>query len=128
VLVHLPHGHKAPLVRDALIEQTASIPPQLRKTLTWDRGRELFLHQQISAATGFDIYFCDAHAPWQRPSNENTNGLLRQYFPKSTDLSVHTAADLHTVATRLNNRPRMVLGDQTPTEIMRQLQPTAPVH
>jgi IS30 family transposase len=125
VLVHLPRGHKAPFVRDALIDHLQLIPHRLRKTLTWDRGRELFLHEQISIATGCDIYFCDPHAPWQRPSNENTNGLLRQYFPKSSDLTIHSTSDLQAVARRLNNRPRLVLGDRTPTEVMTQLLSTS---
>jgi IS30 family transposase len=125
VLVHLPHGHKAPFVRNALIQHLQVIPHRLRKTLTWDRGRELFLHEQISTATGCDIYFCDPHAPWQRPTNENTNGLLRQYFPKSSDLTIHSASDLQAVAHRLNNRPRLVLGDRTPAEVMTQLLSTS---
>jgi IS30 family transposase len=118
-LIHLPEGWKAPQVRNALITQTADIPPWLRKTLTWDQGRELTLHQDIEALTGFRIYFCDPHSPWQRATNENTNGLLREYFPKGSDLSTHSAADLRAVARQLNNRPRMILGDQTPAEAMR---------
>ncbi|MPY51094.1 IS30 family transposase [Streptomyces acidicola] len=119
-LIHLPHGWKAPQVRNALITQTAHIPPQLRRTLTWDQGRELTLHEDIEALTGFRIYFCDPHSPWQRGTNENTNGLLRQYFPKGTNLSVHTARDLREVAHQLNRRPRLVLGDRTPAEVMRE--------
>ena len=118
-LIHLPDGWKAPQVRNALIAQTASIPQQLRKTLTWDQGREMSLHEDTAALTGFRIYFCDPHSPWQRGTNENTNGLLRQYFPKGTDLSVHSAHDLRTVADELNRRPRLVLGDKTPIEAMR---------
>jgi transposase, IS30 family len=121
LLVHLPCGYKAPQLRDAMISTWASIPPQLRKTLTWDQGREMAMHEQIEAATGTLIYFCDPHSPWQRPTNENTNGLLRQYFPKHTDLSVHTAGDLRTVARQLNQRPRIVLGDRTPDEVMKHL-------
>jgi IS30 family transposase len=120
VLVHLPGGYKAPQLRDAMITQTSVIPASMRKTLTWDQGRELVLHEEISAATGFDIFFCDPHSPWQRGLNENTNGLLRQYFPKSTDLSVHTAHDLRRVATELNRRPRAGLGDRTPADVMRE--------
>ncbi|PZH13156.1 IS30 family transposase [Streptomyces sp. NTH33] len=118
-LIHLPEGWKAPQVRNALVTQTAHIPSQLRKTLTWDQGRELTLHEEIEALTGFRIYFCDPHSPWQRGTNENTNGLLRQYFPKGSDLSVHTARDLREVARQLNRRPRLVLGDRTPAEAMR---------
>jgi transposase, IS30 family len=121
VLVHLPDGYKAPQLRDALTAQTRVIPGTWRKTLTWDQGREMAMHEQTSAATGFGIYFCDPHSPWQRGLNENTNGLIRQYFPKHTDLSVHTAQDLQRVATELNQRPRLILGDKTPEEAMRTL-------
>jgi IS30 family transposase len=120
VLIHLPRGHKAPQMRDALIAQTAHLPAAMRRTLTWDQGREMSMHAQTSAATGFDIYFCDPHSPWQRGSNENMNGLLRQYFPKHTDLSGYTACDLRAVARQLNNRPRLVLDDATPREAMRR--------
>ncbi|MBT2478981.1 IS30 family transposase [Streptomyces sp. ISL-94] len=119
-LIHLPHGWKAPQVRNAIAAQTAHLPSQIRKTLTWDQGRELTLHQDIETLTGFRIYFCDPHSPWQRGTNENTNGLLRQYFPKGTDLSVHTARDLRDVARELNRRPRLVLGDKTPAEAMKE--------
>ena len=121
VLVHLPDGYKAPQLRDALIAQTQVIPKTWRKTLTWDQGREMAMHQQTAAATGFGIYFCDPHSPWQRGLNENTNGLIRQYFPKHTDLSVHTTHDLQRVATELNQRPRLTLADKTPEEAMRAL-------
>ncbi len=108
-----------------MIERVAAIPRPLCKTLTWDRGREMFLHEQVTNATGLDIFFADPHAPWQRPSNENTNGLLRQYFPKHSDLSIHTAADLQRIARELNDRPRLVLDDRSPAEIMRGLISTA---
>ena len=121
ILVHLPDGYKAPQLRDALIAQTQVIPKTWRKTLTWDQGREMAMHQQTAAATGFGIYFCDPHSPWQRGLNENTNGLIRQYFPKHTDLSVHTTHDLQRVATELNQRPRLTLADKTPEEAMRTL-------
>jgi IS30 family transposase len=121
VLVHLPDGYKAPQLRDALIAQTQVIPETWRKTLTWDQGREMSMHEQTAAATGFDVYFCDPHSPWQRGLNENTNGLIRQYFPKHTDLSVHTVQDLQRVAAELNQRPRLTLADKTPEEAMRAL-------
>ncbi|MEV1004833.1 IS30 family transposase [Nonomuraea sp. NPDC050202] len=118
-LIHLPHGWKAPQVRNTLITQTADFPEALRQSLTWDQGREMTLHEDIAALTGFWIYFCDPHSPWQRGTNENANGLLRQYFPKGSDLSPHTARDLRQVAQELNRRPRLVLGDRTPVEAMR---------
>jgi transposase, IS30 family len=104
---------RAPQLRDALITQTKVIPQGWRKTLTRDEGREMSMHEQTAAATGFDVYFCDPHSPWQRGSNENTHGLLRQYFPKHTDLSVRTARDLQRVAAELNQRPRLAQGDHT---------------
>jgi transposase, IS30 family len=88
----------------------------LRKTLTWDQGKELAQHQQITATTGTSVFFCDPHSPWQRGSNENMNGLLRDYFPKGTDLSAHPPEHLLAVENELNNRPRRVLGDRPPTE------------
>jgi IS30 family transposase len=121
ILVHLPAGYKAPQLRDALIEQFGQIPPAMRKTLTWDQGREMARHAQTETAIGTMIYFCDPHSPWQRPTNENTNGLVRQYFPKHTDLKVHSAEDLARVALELNQRPRRVLGDRTPKDLMTDL-------
>jgi len=121
ILVHLPDGYKAPQLRDALIEQYGLIAPVLRKTLTWDQGREMARHEETEAAIGTSIYFCDPHSPWQRPTNENTNGLVRQYFPKHTDLRVHSADDLARVAQELNQRPRLILGDRTPEQVMRAL-------
>ncbi|WP_316785009.1 IS30 family transposase [Streptomyces sasae] len=117
-LIHLPDGWKAPQVRDALAEQTAHLPAALRRTLTWDQGRELYLHEEIEDLTGFRIYFCDPHSPWQRGTNENTNGLLREYFPKGTNLTQYTARDLAQVARQLNERSRHVLGDRTPADAM----------
>ncbi|MFD0033231.1 IS30 family transposase [Streptomyces sp. NPDC127172] len=119
-LIHLPDGWKAPQIRDALVEQTTDLPAPLRRTLTWDQGRELYLHEEIEDLTGFRIYFCDPHSPWQRGTNENTNGLLREYFPKGTSLTCYTARDLAQVERQLNERPRRVLGDRTPAEAMRR--------
>ena len=89
----------------------------MRRTLTWDQGKELALHPQITAATGTDVFFCDAHSPWQRASNENMNGLLRDYFPKGTDLSVHAVEDVARIAAEVNDRPRKTLGWQRPAEL-----------
>ncbi|MFD2024159.1 IS30 family transposase [Promicromonospora aerolata] len=119
MLVALPDGHSATVVADALVETFSALPPHLRRTLTWDQGNELFQHERIEQSTGLRIYFADPHSPWQRPSNENTNGLLRQYFPKGTDLSVHTQEHLDTVAVELNDRPRACLNDRTPAQLMR---------
>ena len=103
-------------VISALIKQSKTLPDELKKSLTWDRGKELMNHRQFSLATDIDVYFCDPRSPWQRGSNENTNGLLRQYFPKGTDLSVYSQAQLNKVARRLNDRPRKTLGFETPAE------------
>jgi IS30 family transposase len=115
MLVHLPDGHTAEQVRDAPTAKIKTIPVILRASLTWDQGIEMHEWQQVSVAADIDIYFCD-QAPWQRATNENTNGLLRQYFPKGTDLSVHSALDLEWVATELNDRPRKRLGFAKPIE------------
>jgi len=114
MLLHLPDGGNAAAVRDALITTLGTLPTELRRSLTWDQGKEMARHREFSLATDIDVYFCDPHSPWQRGSNENTNGLLRQYFPKGTDLSVHTAEDLAAVAVALNTRPRKTLDWQTP--------------
>jgi len=103
-------------VINALIKQARKLPSELYKSLTWDRGSEMGDHQRFTLATDIKVYFCDPQSPWQRGSNENTNGLLRQYFPKGTDLSVHSQAKLNAVARQLNERPRKTLGFQTPAD------------
>lgn len=97
ILLHLPGRHTAEAVRDALIAAISLLPPQLRRSLTWDQGKEMALHTEISAALGMPVYFCDKASPWQRSSNENTNGLLRQYFPKGSDLRIHGPDELAAV-------------------------------
>jgi IS30 family transposase len=125
MLLHLPAEHTAEAVRDALTSTVLTLPAHLRRSLTWDQGKEMSQHQQFSITTGVPVYFCDPHSPWQRGSNENTNGLLRQYFPKSTDLTVHTPADLLAVAAELNGRPRKTLNWDTPAERLNMLLHTA---
>ena len=120
-LLPLPAGHGAGAVADAVIEQMSVLPPWFAKTLTWDRGVEMARHQRITAATGIQVYFADPHAPWQRGSNENINGLLREYLPKGTDLSAHTPAQLQAIAAELNDRPRKRLGFRTPAEELAKL-------
>ncbi|TVT54698.1 IS30 family transposase [Amycolatopsis rhizosphaerae] len=121
LLLHLPEGYGAPQVRDAMITAIHTLPDQLRRSLTWDRGTEMAHHTDITLATDLAIYFCDPHSPWQRGTNENTNGLLRQYFPKGTDLAVHTAEHLAAIATRLNTRPRKTLDWATPQQKLNML-------
>jgi IS30 family transposase len=118
MLVPLPCGKTAAAFADALTPVIAGLPGALRRSLTWDQGKEMTLHADIAVAADCEIYFCDPHSPWQRPTNENTNGLLRQYFPKGSDLSVHSPARLQAVADELNGRPRKVLGWRTPAEAM----------
>jgi IS30 family transposase len=120
-LLHLPGRHDAASVADAVIEQMSALPPWFTRTLTWDRGTELARHKHITAATGIAVYFADPYSPWQRGSNENTNGLLREYLPKGTDLHQHTAAQLQAIADELNDRPRKRLGFYTPREALAKL-------
>jgi IS30 family transposase len=111
-------GHGAEAVRDAVVAQLGALPAQLRRSLTWDQGAEMAQHVQLRIEAGLDVYFCDPHSPWQRGSNENINGLLRQYFPKGTDLARWSAEDLAAIATTLNARPRKTLGWRTPAEVL----------
>ena len=138
VLLHLPpmaeHGHRprmkngpalaghgAEAVRNAITNTMVSFPEQLRRSLTWDQGAEMSQHARLRIDTGLHVYFCDPQSPWQRGTNENTNGLLRQYFPKGTDLSMHSANDLEAVALALNTRPRKSLGWRTPAEALTEV-------
>ena len=122
-LLHLPAHNSTELLR-ALVGTLEELPPPLRRTVAWDQGTEMARHLEITQATGARIYFCDSASPWQRGSNENTNGLLRQYFPKSTDLSIHTARDLARVENELNRRPRITLGDRAPADLFEALLPS----
>ena len=121
LLLQLPDGHQAPQVAEAMTEAMRTLPAAVRRSLTWDQGREMAAHAQIAVAADLDIYFCDPHSPWQRGTNENTNGLLRQYFPKGTSLSGHSQDHLQAVADELNARPRKTLGYKTPAEAMAQV-------
>ena len=121
MLVHLPDSHTADAVRDGLVAAIATLPEHLRGSLTWDQGSEMATHKSFTTATDMPVYFCDPASPWQRGSNENTNGLLRQYFPKSTDLSAYGIEDLEHVAQELNSRPRKTLRWDTPAERIRDL-------
>ena len=120
-LLPLPDGHGADAVAVAVTDRLGALPSWFTRTLTWDRGTEMARHARITEATGINIYFADPHAPWQRGSNENTNGLLREYLPKGTDLSVHTAAQLQHIADELNDRPRKRYGYHTPREQLAKL-------
>jgi transposase, IS30 family len=121
MLVGLPNGRTAEAVRVALAERILTLPVELRHSLTWDRGTEMAEHVRFTVDTGVQVYFCDPHSPWQRGSNENTNGLVRQYFPKGTDLSVHSQARLDEVARELNSRPRQTLGWMKPSEALAEV-------
>jgi IS30 family transposase len=113
MLVSLPHGHRADVVADAISQRITALPEQLRRSLTWGRGKEMADHARFSIDTGVAAYFCGPRSPWQRGTNENTNGLLRQYFPKRSDLALHSQADLDAVAAELNGRPRQTVQPST---------------
>ena len=113
-------GYGAVTMKNALAATITTLPEQLRRSVTWDRGKELSAHAQFKIETGVPVYFADPHSPWQRGTNENTNGLLRQYFPKGTDLSRWTAEEINAVATALNERPRKTLGWKTPAEALNE--------
>ena len=121
LLLHLPDGHGAESVRQAMTAAIKTLPAELARSITWDQGSEMAQHARFTVDTGVQIYFCDPHSPWQRGSNENTNGLLRQYMPKGTDLSLHSAEDLARFARSLNNRPRETLGFLKPSEKLSEL-------
>jgi IS30 family transposase len=121
MLLHLPEGRGAPLVARAMIEAMSELPGNFRRSLTWDQGREMTNHVDIATAVDIDIYFCDPHSPWQRGTNENTNGLLRQYFPKGVDLTKFSRGQLDAVAAELNARPRKRLSWQSPAETLAEV-------
>jgi IS30 family transposase len=118
MLVALPDGHSADVVADALASKITELPEQLRRSLTWDQGKEMAAHARFTIATDVPVYFCDPRSPWQRGSNENTNGLLRQYFPKRSEIAHYTQADLDAVAAELNDRPRQTLGWRSPSQAL----------
>lgn len=121
ILLHLPDRHDSNAVQEAIIKKMRDFPAVLRNSLTWDQGSEMALHSHITTALDMQVYFCDPHSPWQRGSNENTNGLLRQYFPKGTDLSVYSEAYLDAVAEELNDRPRKTLNFDKPSQRILEL-------
>ena len=116
ILLKLPNGHNAEAVRKAMTKRILTLPAQLRRSITWDQGCEMAQHVQFTIDTGVQVYFCDPKSPWQRGSNENTNGLLRQYLPKASDLSQATQRELDAIARSLNTRPRQTLGWMTPSQ------------
>jgi IS30 family transposase len=120
MIIALPQGRTADKVADALACHMTTLPDALRRSLTWDQGKEMSRHAAFTIATGIPVYFADPHSPWQRGTNENTNGLLRQYLPKSTDLNSYPHHELHRIADELNDRPRLCLADRTPAQLMRR--------
>ena len=126
LLLHLPDGHGAEQVRDALVHAVAVLPSRLRRSLTWDQGVEMSRHDEFTRTSDGAVYFCERASPWQRGTNENTNGLLRQYFPKGTDMRGHTAAHPASVAAELNARPRKILGWETPSQQLDRLLASVP--
>lgn len=128
MLLHLPDGTGALAVQEAIVAKMLTLDEQMRRSLTWDQGREMRNHVAIAEATGLDIYFCDPHSPWQRGSNENTNGLLRQYLPKGTDLSFHGPGLLDIYAAELNARPRKRHAYRTPAEVLEKMLTEAANH
>jgi IS30 family transposase len=121
LLLHLPNGASAEKVSAAMAEAIGALPSKLARSITWDQGKEMARHREFTVATGIPVFFCDPHSPWQRGSNENTNGLLRQFLPKGTDLGVHTRADLDEIERKLNGRPRETLGWLKPCEKLAEL-------
>jgi IS30 family transposase len=126
MLTYLGNDSTTETVTARIAEQIVRLPEHLRRSLTWDQGSEMSRHVEFTVRTGVKVYFCDPHSPWQRGSNENTNGLLRQYFPKGTDLAIHDQHELDRVAAELNGRPRQTLGWSTPAEKMLELLATTP--
>ena len=120
MLVGLPDGHRAELVADALAAAITTLPRQLTRSLTWDQGHEMAEHARFTVDTGIAVYFCDPKSPWQRGSNENTNGLLRQYLPRTVSMRDYSQADLDDIAAELNGRPRQTLGFKTPSEALNE--------
>ena len=122
ILLYLPAGSAtAEVVRTAMTAKIKTLPEHLFRSITWDQGNEMADHARFTIDTGIDVYFCDPRSPWQRGSNENTNGLLRQWMPKGTDLTIHTEADLDAIAYKLNNRPRQTLGWMKPSQALARL-------